>query len=410
MNLTKKRWIILIASCFINLCIGSIYAWSVFSGPMAEYLNGVNGTALTAGALAIVFTVTNLVGPITMITGGKINDKFGPKKVIFVGGLMFGIGMILAGYSNGLGMLIVTYGIITGLGVGMVYGCTISNSIKFFPDKSGLVGGVTTAAYGLSSVIIPPIANAIISKFGVTAAFKSIGLVFLIIVCVSSFFIEKCPKGFIPEGWVPPVKENSGKDINKNWKQMLSTPIFYVMIVILTCGAFYGLMCVSLASSLAKNMIGMASAAAAMMVSVLALFNTAGRIVAGYISDKIGRINTLASALVISILGLLLLLLSGQGDVVKFCIGISIVGICFGAFMGVFPGFTVDKFGPANNSVNYGIMFIGFALAGYVGPAVMKNVYSTYGDYRNAFLIAIIVAVVGFGLTFIYKILDRKTN
>jgi len=103
-------------------------------------------------------------------------------------------------------------------------------------------------------------------------------------------------------------------------------------------------------------------------------------------------------------------LLSGQGDVVKFCIGISIVGICFGAFMGVFPGFTVDKFGPANNSVNYGIMFIGFALAGYVGPAVMKNVYSTYGDYRNAFLIAIIVAVVGFGLTFIYKILDRKTN
>lgn len=410
MNLTKKRWIILIASCFINLCIGSIYAWSVFSGPMAEYLNGVNGTALTAGALAIVFTVTNLVGPITMITGGKINDKFGPKKVIFVGGLMFGIGMILAGYSNGLGMLIVTYGIITGLGVGMVYGCTISNSIKFFPDKSGLVGGVTTAAYGLSSVIIPPIANAIISKFGVTAAFKSIGLVFLIIVCVSSFFIEKCPKGFIPEGWVPPVKENSGKDINKNWKQMLSTPIFYVMIVILTCGAFYGLMCVSLASSLAKNMIGMASAAAAMMVSVLALFNTAGRIVAGYISDKIGRINTLASALVISILGLLLLLLSGQGDVVKFCIGISIVGICFGAFMGVFPGFTVDKFGPANNSVNYGIMFIGFALAGYVGPAVMKNVYSIYGDYRNAFLIAIIVAVVGFGLTFIYKILDRKTN
>ncbi len=87
-------------------------------------------------------------------------------------------------------MLILSYGIITGLGVGMVYGCTISNSIKFFPDKSGLVGGITTAAYGFSSVIMPPVTNWIINKYGVTSAFKSIGLIFLIIVCVSSFFIK----------------------------------------------------------------------------------------------------------------------------------------------------------------------------------------------------------------------------
>ncbi|MCU6167818.1 MFS transporter, partial [Enterobacter roggenkampii] len=120
--------------------------------PMAEHLNSIAGTTFTAASLAIVFTVTNSVGPITMITGGMINDKFGPKKVVFVGGLVFGIGMILAGFSKGLPMLILSYGIITGLGVGMVYGCTISNSIKFFPDKSGLVGGITTAAYGFSSV------------------------------------------------------------------------------------------------------------------------------------------------------------------------------------------------------------------------------------------------------------------
>ena len=244
MNLTKKRWIILIASCFINLCIGSIYAWSVFASPMAEYLSELMGTTFTAGTLAIVFTVTNSVGPITMITGGRINDKFGPKKVIFVGGLIFGIGMILAGYSKSLPMLILTYGVILGLGVGMVYGCTISNSIKFFPDKRGLVGGVTTAAYGLSSVIIPPIANSIINTFDVTMAFKSIGVAFLIIVCVSSFFIEKCPSNFVPEGWTPPANlDNKLNKNDKDWKEMLSSPIFYVMITLLTCGAFYGLMC-----------------------------------------------------------------------------------------------------------------------------------------------------------------------
>lgn len=409
MNLTKKRWIILIASCFINLCIGSIYAWSVFASPMADYLNSITGSAFTAGTLAIVFTVTNSVGPITMITGGRINDKFGPKKVIFFGGFIFGLGMILAGFSKSLSMLILTYGIITGLGVGMVYGCTISNSVKFFPDKRGLVGGITTAAYGLSSVIIPPIANALTTKFGITLAFKAIGLVFLIIVCVSSFFIEKCPADFIPEGWTPPTQNGGGaKKVDKDWKGMLSTPIFYVMITLLTCGAFYGLMCTSLASALAQNMIGMTAAAAAVAVSVLALFNTAGRIVAGYISDKIGRINTLTLAFIISMVGLLCLIFSGEGDIALFYAGISIIGVCFGAFMGVFPGFTVDQFGAKNNSVNYGIMFIGFAVAGYIGPTVLKNVYAADGSYQRAFVIAIVIAIVGLLLTFVYKYMNKK--
>lgn len=189
---------------------------------------------------------------------------------------------------------------------------------------------------------------------------------------------------------------------------MLSSPIFYVMITLLTCGAFYGLMCTSMASALAQDMIGMTSATAAIAVSVLALFNTAGRIVAGYISDKIGRINTLSMAFVISMVGLFLLSTSTQGDVTKFYIGISIIGVCFGAFMGVFPGFTVDQFGPKNNSVNYGIMFIGFAFAGYIGPTVMKNVYAADGDYKRAFIIGVVMAVVGLALTFVYRFVNNK--
>lgn len=409
MELTKKRWIILIASCFINLCIGSIYAWSVFAAPMAEHLSSITGLTLTPGSLAIAFTITNSVGPITMITGGRINDKFGPKKVIFVGGLLFGGGMILSGFAQSVGFLVLSYGIITGLGTGMVYGCTISNSVKFFPDKRGLVGGITTAAYGLSSVIIPPIANALITKTGVTAAFKIIGIGFLIIVCVSSFFIDKCPAGFVPEGWTPSTSNVSTTNKNdKDWKGMLTSPIFYVMIILLMCGAFYGLMCTSQASPVAQKMIGMSAAAATTVVSVLALFNTAGRIVAGYISDKIGRINTLASAFVLSIVGLALLYVSGEGDVVTFYIGISIIGLCFGSLMGVFPGFTADQFGVKNNSVNYGIMFIGFAVAGYFGPTIMNNVYNADGSYQRAFIIAGALGIAGLVMSFVYRIVKKK--
>jgi len=409
MELTKKRWIILIASCFINLCIGSMYAWSVFAAPMAKYLSQVTGATLTAGALAIVFTVTNSVGPITMISGGRINDTFGPKKVIFVGGVLFGGGMILSGFATSLNMLVLAYGIITGLGIGMVYGCTISNSIKFFPDKRGFVGGITTACYGFSSVIVPPVANILISNFGVTSAFKIIGATFLIIVCVCSFFIDKCPVGFIPEGWTPPT--SNGNKLNQNdkdWKGMLTSPVFYPMILVLLCGAFYGLMCSALASPLAQGMIGMSVAAATTVVSVLALFNTGGRIIAGYVSDKIGRINTLTIAFVIAIIGLTCLYFSGEGDVTKFYVGIVSVGVSFGAFMGVFPGFTADQFGTKHNSVNYGIMFIGFAISGYFGPTVMKNVYATDHSYQRAFLIAAVLCGIGFALTFVYRSVKKK--
>ncbi|PNQ82244.1 MULTISPECIES: OFA family MFS transporter [Paenibacillus] len=411
MELTKKRWIILIASCFINLCIGSIYAWSVFSAPMAEYLSSVTGLSLTPGNLAIAFTITNSVGPITMISGGWINDRFGPKKVIFVGGLLFGGGMILSGFATSVGYLVLAYGIVLGLGTGMVYGCTISNSIKFFPDKRGLVGGITTAAYGISSVIIPPIANSLISRSGVTSAFIIIGIAFLIIVCAASFFIEKCPSDFVPAGWTPKTV-NVGRSIqnDKDWKGMLSSPLFYIMILLLMCGAFAGLMCTSQASPIAQKMIGMSAAAATTVVSVLALFNTGGRIVAGYISDKIGRINTLAFSSVFSVIGLTLLYFSGEGSVLTFYIGISVIGLCFGALMGVFPGFTADQFGVRNNSVNYGIMFIGFATAGYFGPSIMSHVYSTDSSYQRAFVIAAVLGIAGLILTFVYKLTTRKNQ
>ena len=155
-------------------------------------------------------------------------------------------------------------------------------------------------------------------------------------------------------------------------------------------------------------MIGMTAAAAATAVSVLALFNAAGRIVAGHISDRIGRINTITLACVFAIAGQLLLFTCKEGSVVSFYIGVSLVGIAFGSFMGVFPGFTADQFGAKHNSVNYGIMFIGFASAGYFGPAAMRSIYQSQGVYQNAFLIAAAIAVAGCILTFVYRKMVKK--
>jgi MFS family permease len=405
MDIDKKRWRILIASCLINLCLGSIYAWSVFAASMTEYFNNVLNLGVTSGDLAIVYTIANSVGPITMISGGWFNDRLGPKMVIGLGGIMFGGGMILSGFATSVGFLIVSYGLIAGLGLGMAYGSTISTCVKYFPDKRGIIGGITTAVYGMSSVILPPIVTIIVNKSDATVAFKVIGAVFLVIILVCTIFLEQCPDGYLPKGYTPPAAVASKKSMD--WKEMMSTPVFYVMLFLLTCGAFSGMMVISQASSIAQVMVGMTAIAASTAVSVLALFNAAGRILAGYISDKIGRINTLMVACILSIVGLLCLYMSGVGTTAIFYVGISIVGISFGSFMGVFPGFTADQFGAKHNSVNYGIMFIGFAVAGYFGPQIMRNVYASQGAYQNAFLIACGLSVAGIILTFVYRMVGK---
>ncbi|MBP5167993.1 MAG: OFA family MFS transporter [Oscillospiraceae bacterium] len=405
----KKRWFILAACCLVNLCLGSIYAWSVFAQPMAEHLTAMTGRTLTTGDLAIVYTIANSVGPVTMISGGWFNDRFGPQKVILVGGIMFSVGMILSGFAASIAFLIISYGLIGGLGLGMAYGCTISSCVKFFPDKRGFIGGITTAVYGFSSVLIPPIVTMIVNAFDIKTAFCGIGAVFLAVITCCSFLITKCPDDFIPEGWTAPVMKAGGVSaVDKDWKAMLSTPVFYVMITLLTCGAFCGMMIISQASAVAQNMAGMTAMAASTAVSVLAAFNAGGRILAGSLSDKIGRINTLTVSCFVSIAGLLLLYITKEGHYLPFYVGIAFTGICFGAFMGVFPGFTADQFGSKNNSVNYGIMFTGFAAAGYFGPTVMRNIYAAKGIYQPAFLVACGLNLFGIVLTFVYRVMSKK--
>lgn len=407
MSIDKKRWIILVAACLINLCLGSIYAWSVFASSMSEYLSQTMKETITVADLAIVYTVANSVGPITMISGGWFNDRLGPKRVIAIGGIMFGVGMILSGYANSITFLMLSYGILAGLGLGMAYGSTISTCVKYFPDKRGLIGGITTAVYGLSSVILPPLVTIIVEKWDATIAFKSIGLCFLIIIIICTFFMEQCPQGYLPKGYQPSVKQS--QQVDMNWKEMMKSPIFYCMILLLTSGAFSGMMVISQASGIAQNMVGMSAIAASGAVSILSLFNALGRIVAGYISDKIGRIHTLMMACILSILGMLCLYMTGMHSEGIFFIGISIIGISFGAFMGVYPGFTADQFGARYNSVNYGIMFIGFALAGYFGPQVMRTIYMNTNTYQNAFLIACGCSVFGVLCTLVYKVMQKKS-
>lgn len=296
MNLKRSRGLTLLMSCLINLCIGSAYSWSVFAGPLAERLTALGGAAYSASDLGIVFTVYNIPGPFCMTAGGWLNRRIEVRRLIQMGSVLFVAGLLLCSRATTLGGLVVGFGLLVGVGVGTVYGCTVNNSVKLFPDKRGLAGGLTTGVYGLSSVLVPPVANVMIRNWGVSAAFQIIAVCFAVVLLLASAFVEQGPE---EAGQMLP---GGGRDMS--WREMLCQKKFYGMCAMLLCGGLSGMMVISSASDMAQVEAGFSPAAAALMVSVLSLFNAGGRASAGILSDKLGRIGTLSLVFPISVAAL----------------------------------------------------------------------------------------------------------
>ncbi|WP_125606667.1 L-lactate MFS transporter [Lapidilactobacillus bayanensis] len=400
MNKSIHRWSILIASTAVLLCTGAIYAFSVFAGP----LSASKGWSMSEIMLA--FTINSAIGPIPMIVGGFFTDRGWAKWSITMGGLMFALGFFLSGYATSTGMLYVTYGVLSGLGQGLAYSGCLSNTIKLFPDKKGLASGIITAGMGGAAIIAAPIANLLIRQQDALHAFRILGLAYVIIVVIASFFIQSAPANYQPAGWTPPVQKG-GHFANQNWLAMMKTSQFYLIFFMLFTGAFSGLMIAANASLIGQQMFKLSAMTAAFYVSLYSLSNCLGRIIWGTVSDKIGRNQTLNIIFgVIVVAFILLITLSSQ---VGFALGIIILGLCFGGVMGVFPPIVMENYGPKNQGVNYGIIFCGYSIAAFFGPKVAANMATAnHGDFTKAFYVAIVIAIVGLALNLLYSQLKKR--
>lgn len=395
MNLTQQRWRLLAVSCLINLFAGSIYAWSVFGSALAARLSDLTGAAVTGADLALAFGIANGLGPVPMIFGGAVNDRFGPRFVIMAGGLLMGLGLFLTGSVETPAGVVLSYGLFFGLGLGLVYGCTINNTMKFFPDRRGLVGGLTTAAYGISSVLVPPVASLLIAKTGVSSALQIFGVLFGVVIVTGGFLSMRCPPGFVPDGWTPPAGRAAG-GVERNWRAMLASSEFPPMIVLLMCGAIAAMMVIAHVFTIARDQMAWSAAEASAAVSIIALANTFGRIFAGSLSDRLGRLPALSLGLFLSLTGLAALAFAGPEAGALFYAGLVAVGLSFGSFMGVFPGYTAEVFGSRHNSVNFGIMFAGFSAAGIAGPLLMGSLRAAGFDYPVCYLAGGLISAAGF--------------
>ena len=410
MDWMKKRWAVLIASVVTNVCIGTGFAWSVYQTGLFNESASIFGTEVSQAQLALAFTICSGVAPIPMIAGSGLQKTLkGPRNVVWLGGILFSAGLIATSFIHSLSMLYVTYGLLAGFGIAFAYGITIGNTVKFFPDKSGLIAGISTAAYGAGSIIFPPIMQALISQYGVMPTFRILGIGYGVVIIISAWFIKEPPEGWLPDGYVPPVKKGGGSQEQKNWKQMLADIRFYLMIIVFIIFATGGLMVVSQGSPMSQAIGGADAATAAVIVSVIAVGNTGGRIIWGWVSDKIGRYPALfIMAAIVTASGLILSMLTESGSLAAFVIFATLIAMCYGGTMGVYPALTADAFGMKNNGVNYGIMFIGFALGGYIGPILANNLFDSTGSYQMPLMAVGIMGAAAIVLLFVLKAVNKS--
>ena len=278
---TGKRWGLVAAALLLQFSIGAVYAWSVF----AKALQAASEFQLSKVEAALPFEVT--IGMIFVGTyvGGRIQDRKGPRIVALTGGVIYGIGVVLASLAHDrsqLALLIATYGVIGGFGLGVAYIVPIAMLQKWFPDKRGLITGLAVGGFGFGAVLTSPIAQRLIdaNRDVPTRAFLPLGIGYLVLSLVGASFFRNPPEGYTVPGYVPPTTGrvvDSGRDYTPG--EALRTPQWYLLMAILALNTTAGIALISQAAASATDIAGFSATAAASVVGIWAIFNGAGRIV-----------------------------------------------------------------------------------------------------------------------------------
>jgi len=281
-----NRWLIALAGVIVQLCLGTIYGWSVFTKPlMAQY-----GWTQTQATLP--FTIAIGVLAIATISGGTWLDRKGPKIVATVGTFMFSVGVILTGFAiqiGSLSLLYLTYGVIGGLGLGLGYITPIATLVKWFPDKRGLITGIAVMGFGLGALMMTFIAPLMIVSLGISTTFYIFGVIFLILLAIASQFLVEPPKGWAPAGWSPSAVGTA--DSGMNLQEAMRTKYFWLLWGMLFINITAGIALISQASPMAQEIVGLTAAQAGILLGIMSVFNGLGRLLWSGVSDYVGRRN-----------------------------------------------------------------------------------------------------------------------
>jgi len=384
LTFNQSRWIQLVIGIF---CMGLIanlqYSWTLFVNPMSAAHHWSQGQIQVAFAIFIL-TETWLV-PFE----GWLVDRFGPRPVVMVGGVLVALGWVLNSMVDTLALLYFA-AVVAGIGAGCVYGAAVGNSLKLFPDKRGLAAGLTAAGFGSGAALtVIPIANMIHSS-GYQAAFFNFGIIQGVSICVLGLFLIK---PVIPLGLKIPTRTIQAKR-DMSTGEMLRTPLFWLIYVIFVAVAAGGLMATAQLGPIAKDygiannpifIFGTMLPLLTLTLSIDNLANGLTRPLCGYISDRIGRENTML--LVFTGEGLALLGLNAYGhSVAGFLLFAPLVFVFWGEIFSIFPSICADTFGAKYATANAGALYTAKGTAALLVP--LASVLAQNHDWNSVFLIA----------------------
>jgi nitrate/nitrite transporter NarK len=392
----SSGWRVALAGLGINLALGVLYTWSLFKGAIEKDF-GWKGDQLNDP-----YALCCLVFAFAMIMAGRLQDKIGPRITATIGGILVAAGMLLISTTNNYTLWVVGFGVLVGTGIGFGYACTTPAALKWFPKaKTGLIAGLVVAGFGLAPVYLAPLSETLLKEFGLLKAMLILGVLFAVIVISLSQLLKNPPEGYLAEaptsGSIMAASLPAAIDLTP--AQILSKGSFWLLWLLYFIGAGAGLMVIGSISSMAKKSMG---SSAFIAVAVLAIGNALGRVVAGSLSDRIGRRMTLLIVFLVQavLMFVAIPVTGGATTPVVLVLVAALIGANYGANLSLFPSITKDLWGIKNFGVNYGILFTAWGVGGFVLSRVTQMLKASSGSYNSSFTVAGILLILGALLTF----------
>ena len=361
------------AAIFMQVLLGVIYSWSVFRGPLAQ-LHG-----WTRAETIAPYRYSLLAFAAAMIIGGLWQDRKGPRVVATAGGLLLGLGCLLAAFlGDTLNGLIFSYGIVAAFGVGFAYVTPIATCIKWFPDQRGRIVGLAVMGFGVGPLVFGPLLEALIGKdptqFAATIprTFLILAAIFFVGVVGAAQLYQVPPAGWHPPGWTTPVGRAAAVEVTP--RQMLATWQFYVLWMLYFFGTAVGLTAIGEATPLLEEMAkssALLSAGAAL--GVMSICNGLGRLAWGSVSDRFGRKPAILLMCAVSVLACLGFLRTADSFDLLLS-GLCLAAFAYGGYLALMPSLTADYFGPKNVGANYGLVFSAWGLCGFLVPGYFASI------------------------------------
>lgn len=406
--------LVLFSAVLIGLVLGVLYSWSVIkAGIPASWGWSTTDKTLPYSTMCVIFSIV-------MVPAGRLQDRFGPRWVVFLGGLLAGLGCVVAGVGDGSRFAyIIGFGVLTGMGAGLAYAALTPTAIKWFgPDRTGLVIGIVVAGNALASVVLAPFSSWLLNHFaartvsgelvkGVSQTMVALGLTTWLVVGSLFWFISNPPAAIMDGGHS--ARRGRGRGGDRTWREMLKTPQFWLLYLMLFAAASGGLTFISVAAELGRRALG---ELAFLSVVVLALGDGTGRIGAGIVSDRIGRQLTLCLEFLLQTAMIALLYrvsVSGSEGRLEILAILFFIGLNYGANLTIFPAACKEMFGIRYFGLNYGCLFTAFGMAGVGMPLLNGLIRDLTGKQDLSYLIIAVMMLVAAALALASRYLEGRS-